>query len=79
MAHDLVPLIPIRLLSCFILHINIKNSIYKTVTLKLIVDTEYGSVMDYFEIFLSRMLLCRKAAEFFSLKFRMIINGSVVL
>ena len=48
-------------------------------TLSLTFDTEICSVMDYFEIFLSRMLLCRKAAEFFSLKFRMIINGSVVL
>lgn len=48
-------------------------------TLSLTIDTEICSVMDYFEIFLSRMLLCRKAAEFFSLKFRMIINGSVVL
>lgn len=48
-------------------------------TLTLTIDTEICSVMDYFEIFLSRMVLCRKAAEFFSLKFRMIINGSVVL
>ncbi len=48
-------------------------------TLSLTIDTEICSVMDYFEIFLSRMLLCRKAAEFFSLKFRMIINNSVVL
>lgn len=48
-------------------------------TLTLTIDTEICSVMDYFEIFLSRMLLCRKAAEFFSLKFRMVINGSVVL
>ena len=47
--------------------------------LNLTIDTDICSVMDYFEIFLSRMLLCRKAAEFFSLKFRMIINGSVVL
>lgn len=48
-------------------------------TLSLTIDTEICSVMDYFEIFLSRMLLCRKAAEFFSLKFRLVINGSVVL
>lgn len=48
-------------------------------TLNLTIDTDICSVMDYFEIFLSRMVLCRKAAEFFSLKFRMIINGSVVL
>ena len=48
-------------------------------TLALTIDTDICAVMDYFEIFLSRMVLCRKAAEFFSLKFRMIINGSVVL
>ena len=51
----------------------------RTLTLDLTIDTEICSVMDYFEIFLSRMLLCRKAAEFFSLKFRLFINGSKVL
>lgn len=50
-----------------------------TLTLTLTIDTEICSVMDYFEIFLTRMLLCRKAAEFFSLRFRLVINGSVVL
>ena len=33
------------------------------IELQLEVDTNYGSVMDYFEIFMGRMLLCRKAAE----------------
>ena len=33
------------------------------ITLKLTVDPQYSSVMDYFEIFMGRMLLCRKAAE----------------
>ena len=45
-----------------------------TVTLKLTVDTEFGSVMDYFEIFLTRMILCRKAAEKLGLQFKLIIN-----
>ena len=44
------------------------------VTLTLSVDTQYGSVMDYFEIFLQRMILCRKAAEKLGLQFRLIIN-----
>jgi len=44
------------------------------VILNLEVDTKYGSVMDYFEIFLQRMLLCRKAAEKLGLKFNLIIN-----
>lgn len=50
-----------------------------TITLSITIDTEICAVMDYFEIFLSRMLLCRKAAEFFSLKFQLIINNSKVL
>ena len=45
------------------------------VKLKLTVDTKYGSVMDYFEIFLERMLLCRRAAEFLELTFKLDING----
>ena len=44
------------------------------VKLKLTVDTRYGSVMDYFEIFLGRMILCRKAAERLGLEFKLIIN-----
>lgn len=50
-----------------------------TITLSITIDTEICAVMDYFEIFLSRMLLCRKAAEFFSLKFQLIINNTKVL
>lgn len=44
------------------------------VKLKLSVDTKYGSIMDYFEIFLARMILCRKAAEKLGLAFKLIIN-----
>ncbi len=58
------------------LKINKEN---KTVTLKLIVDTEYGSVMDYFEIFLGRMIMCRKAAEKLGLTFRLVINEQTVV
>ena len=43
------------------------------------IDTEYGSVMDYFEIFLERMLLCRHAAEKLGLSFRLRINGQTML
>ena len=39
------------------------NEAHTLIKLKLSVDTRYGSVMDYFEIFLQRMILCRKAAE----------------
>ena len=44
------------------------------VKLKLTVDTHFGSVMDYFEIFMQRMILCRKAAEKLGLQFRLMIN-----
>lgn len=44
------------------------------IRLRLEVDTRYGSVMDYFEIFMGRMLLCRKAAERLGLAFKLSIN-----
>ena len=44
------------------------------IRLKLKVDTEYGSVMDYFEIFMGRMIMCRKAAEKLGLQFKLVIN-----
>ncbi len=50
-----------------------------TVTLSLSINTDVCAVMDYFEIFLNRMLLCRKAAEFFGLCFRLDINGQTLL
>ena len=54
-----------------VLKINEEHTIVK---LKLLIDTKYGSVMDYFEIFLNRMILCRKAAEQLGLSFKLIIN-----
>ena len=45
------------------------------ISLDLDVDTSYGSVMDYFEIFTNRMILCRKAAQKLDLQFRLTING----
>ena len=45
------------------------------IRLDLTIDTQYSSVSDYFEIFLARMLLCRKAAEALGLKFLLVING----
>lgn len=54
-----------------VLKINEDRTIVK---LKLTIDTHYGSVMDYFEIFMGRMLLCRKAAQKLGLHFKLIIN-----
>jgi len=50
-----------------------------TITLQLTVDTNYGSVMDYFEIFMQRMIMCRKAAEALGMSFRLIINGQALI
>ena len=47
--------------------------------LKLKVDTQYGSVMDYFEIFMGRMIMCRKAAEKLGLQFKLIINDQPLI
>ncbi|MBE6590043.1 MAG: HD domain-containing protein [Ruminococcaceae bacterium] len=47
--------------------------------LSLSVDTRISPVMDYFEIFLDRMILCRKAAQSLSLRFRLLINGHTLL
>ena len=44
------------------------------IELRLTVDTQYGSVMDYFEIFMGRMLMCRKAADKLGLRFKLEIN-----
>lgn len=44
------------------------------IKLKLEVDPHYGTIMDYFEIFMGRMLLCRKAADMLGLEFKLIIN-----
>lgn len=44
------------------------------ITLFLEIDISISSVMDYFEIFLGRMIMCRKAAEFLGLRFKLKIN-----
>ncbi len=51
----------------------------KDITLTLKIDTEISSVMDYFEIFIGRMVLCRKAAEMLGLKFKLVINNQTLL
>lgn len=49
------------------------------IELKLTIDTGVCAVMDYFEIFMGRMLLCRKAAEKLGLQFRLTINEQQIL
>ncbi len=50
-----------------------------TITLKLTIDSEISRVMEYFEIFLSRMVLCRRAADFLSARFCLLINEAQLL
>ena len=54
-----------------VVKINEEKTIIK---LKLFLDNHFGSIMDYFEIFMDRMILCRKAAEKLGLEFKLIIN-----
>ena len=71
-------------MSTFDIHDRVNYSVKKSalkinedktlVKLKLTVDTRFGSVMEYFEIFMQRMILCRKAAEKLGLQFKLIIN-----
>jgi uncharacterized protein len=51
----------------------------KTITLELKIDTNISQVMHYFEIFLPRMLMCRRAAEFLGCAFHIDINGIELL
>ncbi|MBQ8721423.1 MAG: HD domain-containing protein [Paludibacteraceae bacterium] len=49
------------------------------IVLKLEINTEICAVIDYFEIFMERMLLCRKAADFFKMHFSLEINGQAIM
>lgn len=76
-------------ISTFDIHDRVNYSVKKAITkinedktlikLKLTIDQRYGTVMDYFEIFLGRMTLCRKAAEKLGLQFKLIINEQQLL
>jgi putative nucleotidyltransferase with HDIG domain len=50
-----------------------------SIRLILTVDTELGSVMEYLEIFMKRMLLCQKAAQALGLTFHLVINGQLLV
>lgn len=50
-----------------------------SIILNLDIDTNFGSVMDYFEIFMGRMIMCRKAADTLDLSFKLVINGQQLL
>ena len=73
----------------FDIHDRVNNSVEKAeldftegkqgLVLSLTVDVTIGTVMDYFEIFLGRMVMCRKAAEKLGLRFSLVINGQKLL
>lgn len=49
------------------------------IRLSLTIDTAESSLMDYFEIFLGRMILCKKAAEALNVSFSLVINGQQMM
>ena len=51
------------------------NAEDKTAKLKIILDENISSIMDYFEIFMQRMLMCKRASELLGLNFKLIANG----
>ena len=51
----------------------------KIARLELTIDTKFSSVMDFFEIFMKRMMLCRRAAERLGLTFQLTINGQQLI
>ncbi len=57
-----------------------KSSLYfrednSVLVMDLTIDTDISSVMEYFEIFLERMLLCKKSAMYLGIRFEVVING----
>ncbi len=75
-------------MSTFDIHDRVNYSVYssaleinteeKKLTLRMDVDTAYGSVMDFFEIFHTRMIMCKNAAQTLGLSFGITINGQSV-
>jgi len=55
------------------------NSEKRIVLLEMKIDITISSLMEYFEIFLNRMMMCRKAADFLGAKFELVINGTKLL
>ena len=57
------------------LQVNVEK---KVILLEIELDEEICSILDYFEIFLQRMLMCKRAAEILGLKFKMKANGNKI-
>ena len=55
------------------------NQDHTAIKLKLHLDTRFSAIGEYFEIFMDRMILCKKAAEFLGLEFHLIINEQTLI
>jgi metal-dependent HD superfamily phosphatase/phosphodiesterase len=51
----------------------------KTITLELTTDSKICPLIEYFEIFLARMIMCRRAASYLNCDFKMRVNGTQIL
>lgn len=51
----------------------------RIIRLNLEVDTSIIAIMEYFEIFLVRMMMCRRAADYLGCRFELVINGTRLL
>lgn len=75
--------------STFDIHDRVNYSVIETnleineekthITLSLTIDTKISPVIDYFEIFLNRMLMCKKAGKALNLEFKLVINGQTII
>jgi len=54
------------------------NNEENSIELTLEIDTAFATVMEYFEIFLSRMVMCRRAADTFGYRFALRVNGTLL-
>jgi len=55
------------------------DAVKRSIAMRLTIDTSICSVMDYFEIFLTKMLMCKRAAEFLGCRFELTINDVKLL
>ncbi len=55
------------------------NNLAMKITLEIIIDIRVCSVMEYFEIFLTKMLMCRRAANYLGCDFELLINDTQLL
>nr|PZN69777.1 MAG: phosphohydrolase [Bacillota bacterium] len=51
----------------------------KVIRLSLVVDTSIIAIMEYFEIFLTRMIMCRRAAAHLGCQFQLVMNENRLL